>query len=207
MLASRNGLWLSSQKKTRLSAQKSPEVLVALHDPLSDQTRLKASSLDLSLKMKMLRRGISTCLSIGLHPRLHYNIICNFCLKYLKTTCQYNIQHAKDESRKRPPKKLCDHSWDKARYAKHQSQYKRDRMNKIVALFHLTELWNHKDLEYSDASHMPGTTAKNATSPLASISLANKFDQAKTKTNTMTNLDIPAPPTEDSVGYFTQDTV
>ena len=40
----------SSRKKTRSSALKSPEVLVAPHDPLSDRTRSKFTSFDLSSK-------------------------------------------------------------------------------------------------------------------------------------------------------------
>ena len=138
-------------------------------------SRSKATSFDISLNMKMLRRGTSTCLSIGLDPGLHHNIICDFCLEYLKTTCQYNLETAKDESRKRPKSKLCDRAWDKARYAKHQSKYKRDRMNKILALFGLTEMWKHNDLGSDDASDAPGIIA-STTSPLASISLANKFE-------------------------------
>ena len=100
-------------------------------------------------------------------------------------TCQYNLERAKDESRKRPKSKLYDRALDKARYAKHQSKYKRNRMNKILALFGLTEMWKHNDLGSNDASDAPGIIA-STTSPLASISLANKFEQSRTDTTAPT---------------------
>ena len=121
-----NPACVSSQKKKISSLRKSPVPASVLGDKPSSttyskgddptkRTRSNATPLDLSSKMKMLRRGTSTCLSIVLYPSEHRNIICNLCLHFFTVTCKYNLNLVQDESTKRPYSKQCDRAWGKKR--------------------------------------------------------------------------------------------